>query len=766
MGRSRHQTEKPLPHWQARPLLVLAAAFGMGIFLGIGAAPGWYLMGGLAGGAAFAVMAARFKVPWALAACVLIFFAGFARGSLAAHPFRPAEGTYTVSARVEGKSVLRDTGQVACALRDVTLLETGERLAKCYWTYYLREGEGDPGFTDGDALTFQARLYHPQGQVNPYGFDFERYLLQKGITCGLYGFRQGRVEKGEAGQQYRLRESLLKRLNQCIGEESGLAAALLLGERDLMDEETTVSFRRCGVAHLLAVSGLHVGILVMFLNWALGGLKTPAKLHYALLALFLLGYAWLIGFTATVTRAALLALISSGQRIVRRRADPLTSLAAAFFMILAVQPMDLTAPGFVMSFSAVAGIVLIAGRLEEGKWIKRLQRLPGLKSLPVSLGAQAGTLLPVMAYYQELPVLGVLFNLAAIPYTMMLMAVYLGTLFLSFVGPAGMWLGKLAALMTQGFTDSAAWLSRFSFVVLPTGTPAPLVIGAGAMALYAVSRFVRCGPRARCALLTACAVIGAGGAWLDRHAQIRYTQFSLGQADGAIVEDGGRTMVIDAGERGGDLAAYLRARNLGADILIFTHLHTDHMAGAQDLIDKNIPIGVCYIPEGGERALADAKCREILARLREMGVPILTCARGDTLALKNVHAEVVWPERGRVRPGQDANPSSLCLSIQGGGASILTTGDLTGDYEMYAAVKADILKVAHHGSGASTSLAFLEAAAPSLALISCGKDRSLPSERVLETLEASGVPYWRTDQAGAVTVLMGNGEARAWAYLD
>ena len=119
-----------------------------------------------------------------------------------------------------------------------------------------------------------------------------------------------------------------------------------------------------------------------------------------------------------------------------------------------------------------------------------------------------------------------------------------------------------------------------------------------------------------------------------------------------------------------------------------------------------------------------------------------------------------------MRPGQDANPSSLCLSIQGGGISILTTGDLTGDYEMYAAVKADILKVAHHGSGASTSPAFVEAAAPSLALISCGKDRNLPSERVLETLEAAGVPYWRTDQAGAVTVLMGNGEARAWAYLD
>lgn len=444
----------------------------------------------------------------------------------------------------------------------------------------------------------------------------------------------------------------------------------------------------------------------------------------------------------------------------------MTSLAAAFLVILTLHPMDLLSPGFVLSFTAVGGILLIGDALENSPLLRRVQKLPGLGSIHTSLGAQVGTLLPVMAYYQELPVFGMLFNLVAIPYTTGLMGVYILTLIGSFIGPVGMWIGQLAALMTKALTASAAWLGQFPFVVVQTGAPALLTILAGFAAIWIASRFVKCSVKLKCSLLACCLMVAIFATAADQHTQLRYTQFSLGQADGAVIEDGKSTIVIDAGERGNDIAAYLRAENRKIDVLIITHLHSDHIGGIKDLIDKNVSIGVCYIPEGGEDALPGEYCLELLQALRDGGTPVKTLARGDTLTFPRATITVTWPERDKVRPNQDANQSSLCLRIEGEGVSILTTGDIIKGYEMYAALPADILKVAHHGSATGTTSEFLEAVNPKLALVTCKEGGNLPSKRVMEALENAAIPIMRTDEAGAIIIQMIDGKATASAYLQ
>ena len=266
----------------------------------------------------------------------------------------------------------------------------------------------------------------------------------------------------------------------------------------------------------------------------------------------------------------------------------------------------------------------------------------------------------------------------------------------------------------------------------------------------------------------AAAVVIAFGAWrLTICRDVQYVQLAMGQADSALILDGGETVVIDAGQYGGDTASYLMATGRKADHLILTHLHSDHCCGVAQLLEDHVPIGEVFLPEGAEEQLIDPGCLALLDTLREMGVPIRHMHAGDTLQMNRVTLTATWPMAGTVRPGQDANRYCLALLCDLDGVKLLTTGDLTGDYEMYAAQDADILKVAHHGSKNSTSQAFIEAVTPEIALIPANESSTvLPHPDTLARFADAGIPVYHTGKWGALTITVRNGEATLTPYLN
>jgi competence protein ComEC len=211
-------------------------------------------------------------------------------------------------------------------------------------------------------------------------------------------------------------------------------------------------------------------------------------------------------------------------------------------------------------------------------------------------------------------------------------------------------------------------------------------------------------------------------------------------------------MVIDTGETGSEISAYLRARGRGIDALVLTHLHTDHAGGVEELLNEGISIRKAYIPEGAETALADAEGLRQLNLLRAAGVPVDVLCAGDKLQMPRCSLTVLWPQEGKVRPGQDANDSSLTGFLQMESVSLLQMGDLSGMYEKYAAPKADILKVAHHGSASSTGDDLLQASAPQMAILSCGGTGGLPSDQTLQRIKENDIPLYRMDESGAVSI--------------
>jgi len=751
---------------------LLALAYGTGAWLAprvaVGAWPLWLLPA--AALLAAALFWCRFPLRWALLPLALMAALFWTQAKL--NPVLPAAGYYdAVTATVYGEPSARESGGFSLTLADVTLNGVAQP-GRAYCTLDGDEGVDQTDLFDGAALRFRASVYHPSGKENEYDFDFRLWLLQSGVGYGITGVKDLEILNTPqtapwASFSARVRAFCSERFTSLMGYEGGLAGAMLLGNRDGLQQDEQAAFRRAGVAHLMAVSGLHVGLLAVALGWLLNALCVRKTTRLVSMAAFLALYCMVTGFSPASVRAAAMALFILLAKAVGRKPDPLATLSAAAVVVLAINPLELFSAGFVLSFSAMAGIMLLYPRIfkglekafQPGETSPALRRFTGRDParvrglLSVSLAAQIGVLLPTAAYYHQLPLYGVLFNLVAVPLASLLVPLYAVTLLASLLPWVG---GTLGAGL--GFAAKwGSWLmlrlvelsDRLPYAQVRVPSPngwayAGLLLGA-----LAVSGFVRAPRRRRAAALALVAVLACGGAYLNRPAALRYHQFAAGSADAALIVDGDMTVAVDVGTTGYEVADRLLAEGRSLDALILTHLHLDHAQGVEELLSEQIPIARIYLPSGAGTVELSAEARAVLTLLENSGIPITYLSAGDTLTFHEMSIEVLWPEAGRTREGIDANDRSMATLIRLGNLRILNMADNGSLYENYFAVPCDVLKVGHHGSAEATSDAFLDAADPAMALITCGKSAA---EATLARLAAHGVQTLRTGLTGEIRI--------------
>ncbi|MBQ3705476.1 MAG: ComEC/Rec2 family competence protein [Clostridia bacterium] len=728
--------------WLLPPLAVFFAA---GILLGRIASSWVY-------GAAGSVLA--------LAACLLLrgrgrFCAllalglalGCLRGALAFHPALPAEGSYAVSGIVSAEVESRAERQIRTSLSQVTLDGVPLR-GGAYWSFYAEEIP--EGLVPGMRVTFLGSLYHPSGPSNPDGYDFREELLRRGITVGLYGQEDLAVSLpasfslsgSAAALRHRLSRALL---SSPLGEEAGAyAAAMLLGNRSFLPREDRTAFSRLGIAHLLSVSGFHTGIIIAFLALLFRRLRLPQKCRLPVYALVLGGYVLLCGSAQPVLRASLLLLLYQRGRMLARPRSMLHLLSAAWLLMLTLSPVQLTGLSFQLSFAAMAGLTLLSSFFSslwqpEGKWGRRLR-----DSFSAGLAAQIGILLPELKAFQELPLLALLLNIPLMAYSSLLIALYWAALLslpLPFLSDGICFLARWA---TQGLLALVRLLGSLPGITL--WTKAPTLLSAAGVLLLAAGccGMLRLRPRSRGWLsAVGCLVLALSLIPLP-HRGTEYIQFSVGDADAALLWDGDMVLAVDTGYEDGVLSDFLHRRRLAPDAVILTHLHADHAGGLLALREDHIPIPLVYLPDDATLPEVHPDVLALLETLQREGTEFRSLAAGDRLELPSGSVSVLWPEEGKTRPGQDANESSLVLFFDLKGTTLLQAGDLDGRYEMYAAAPADVLKAAHHGSTRSSSEAYLEAVSPLAVLLSTGnRDRTA---QFRERLEEGCVLFSTQDQ--------------------
>ena len=748
-----------------RWLVHLALAFGAGIFLGWRTHGAALWLAGLALCLVWGLLLRSLRQSVYLPCVAAAVLLGMLR-CMAAQPALPPEASYAVTARVSGEAAVREKdGRVAVYLTGVRLSGVSGAY-DAYWTYWPQTPDA-PLPLDGQTVTFIGSVYHPMVQSNPHGFDFRLYLLQKGVELGITGCKDmALAPEGQtvpASLLIRLRQALHARLDVLLGKYGSLSAALVMNDKSDLPEDLAESFRLAGAAHVLAVSGLHVMILFSCVLAVLRRFSPSQTVVLAISVVLLALYGLLAGMQAAILRAVLLMTYTLSGRIVRRRPDKLTALSAAFLAILLLRPIDLFSAGFQMSFGAVLGLILLGDRVNCG--LRRVRR-PWLRSLLEAYGftvcGSLGAALPVAWYYHRLSLVGLIISPIIVALVTVLLPLILLALAISFLWMApGLLLGRLASLFCSLLTAVVRWSGSLPFASFAMPRLPFYAMIAIVAALVLCTRYVRFRTVTRIAAALAMLAGSAVVMLLTRSTDVRYIQFSMGSADAAVIEDGRKTIVIDVGENGGDVAGYLLSEGRRADMVILSHLHADHVMGLGDLLRQRVPIGTVYLStEALATPVADS-CRQLIDQVREAGIEIKTLSAGDTLRTDRVTVDVLWPEAGSANFLGNGNDFAMALMIDLDSVSLLQMSDVSGAYELRAARPAQVLRVAHHGSAYSTGERFLGEVLPSLALISTRK----ASDATLERLAQAGILVYDTNAGGALTLTARNGQATLRCFL-
>ena len=614
-----------------------------------------------------------------------------------------------------------------------------------------------PDLWAGEGWRLTVRLKRPHGFMNPGGFDYEGWLYQKGLRATGY-VRQDPASRrlpslDESFSLHRLRQELHHAIQRALPDNGyrGIVTALAIGLRSGITAEQWQFLTVTGTSHLVAISGLHIGLvagMVFFmvrLLWARAGplpLYWPSSKAAAIAAI--LGaalYAALAGFSIPTQRALIMVGVVMVGLLLQRRRRPSDILAAALLFVLLFDPLAVMSAGFWLSFLAVALILLtMSGRLTWRGWPRwvRVHLVMGLGLAPV-----------LLILFQQVPLLSPVANVIAVPVVSLVVVplVLAGTLCLAVFPPAGSFLLDLAALALDWLMPFLGWLSRQDLAlwrqhVPPAWTVLPAAIG---MLLLLAPR----GFPARWTGVLWMVPLFLSAPQQPRDGEAWFTLLDVGQGLAAVVRTRDHVMVYDTGPRYSErfdagsavLLPYFRQQGIQyVDLLVLGHGDADHVGGAQALFD-NFPIGrvISSVPD----------------RIGRPGVQ--HCHEGQHWQWNGIDFRVMHPAREEGRTGNDA---SCVLQIGTPGNRILLTGDIERPAEgdlvrRYGKdLRARFLVAPHHGSRTSSSQAFLEAVDPRYVLIPVGyRNRfRLPAAEVLRRYDRAGITRFDSARHGAISL--------------
>ena len=712
-----------------------------------------------------AVIAALLLKGWLRwTACIVFSFTiGIFAGTVAFHPSLPPEDDYNISGIVCDEVSSGSFGQVRICLSDVEL--NGRPFSGCaYWTFFADDFPQD--LVPGKSVSFHASLYHPSGAVNPDGYDFRESLLQRGITIGLYG-NDGMLISDPAffsfrGKAASLRHHLSEKMISSLGQETGkMASALLLGMRSLIPSDDRQSFTRLGIAHILSVSGFHVGVLISMLAVIFRFLKLKQKIRLLIYAVFLSLYASLCGMNPPVIRASLLLLLGVEGRILNRPRSGIHLLSAALFLMALFSPAQVSSASFQMTFCAVFGLVWFSWLAKRFRPFRSRALSFILESMILTAGIQLGLLIPELIYFQRFPLLVFFVNIPAMLIAGVMIVLFWIALFLLPL-PALSSLVSVPLSSLSGFLLSCVRsLGSLPGLTLWIRSPGILTFIGMILLFTGFCGLIRLRPYLRTIFLSLGMLIVVFSLLPSHHNGTEYIQFSVGNADAAVLLDEDRVYVFDTGEEDSAISGFLRTHRMTPDAVFLTHLHADHAGGLRSLISDEIPVKLLFLPFGAEQQDIHPDFLLLLNELRDRGTEIRTLSRGDVIPFPSGSLTVLWPENGKVRNAQDANHYSLVFRLVLKETVLLHTGDITGTYEDYCASPANILKAAHHGSAASTGKAFLETVSPDVVLLSCRSSSRLESFRK----RIGDIPVYGTPESGAVTIRFEEGRYTLIPYI-
>lgn len=610
-----------------------------------------------------------------------------------------------------------------------------------------------PSVRPGDVYRLPLRLKRPHGFMNPGGFDYERWLFVHRIDAvGYVHGAGGRLLKRSRFSLVRWRQREAHALFKAAGKGTGarIVAALGTGDREFITDSQWDVFRDTGTGHLMAISGLHIGMvasLVFLLISALWRRIPPLTIRYpapvagAVVAVAgAAAYSVMTGFALPAQRALVMLAVGCVAAASRRSVNPFRVLLAALVVVILLDPFAGLAPGFWLSFGAVGAIFILAA--------ERLPATRHKRRLPTAQLCLSLALVPLMAmWFRQIPASAPVANIVAIPVVSMLVVpgTLAGMSLLHVLPGAASCVLRIDAWIMKEVASFLSWLAALVpswNIAAPSWISVCLALTGGLLFMAPRNVF----PRLLSLSLMAPLVLKAPAA--PPRSSLRMTVLDVGQGLAVVVRTAHHTLIYDTGPRFGPeftagdavVVPFLRAQGVKrVDRLVLSHSDEDHSGGAVAVIAA-FPVLSLYGSEPVPR----------------LGAALQPCVAGQHWRWDGVRFRFLYPFRDTTWTG---NNRSCVLAVTVDGHRVLLTGDIQKKAEGMllrryrpATLDSDVLVVPHHGSNTSSTSAFLAAVSPHYAVFSVGYRNQwhFPRRRVLRRYREAGARLLRTDAAGAI----------------
>jgi competence protein ComEC len=806
----------------ARPVIPLLIAYGTGLaagarFPGYGA---WaWILAGLVLGALIYTSGRRQKA--AVTPLVLFSLCGYlaiqawvAPNFSTCHVSRFADTRHPW--RIAGSLVappLHQTNRTTFVLK-VDTLSAGQKVIPAIGRIRVSVYGDAPLLKNGDAVVFDSPIRAIRNFNNPGAFNYQRFMAFKNVWGTAYTRADNLHIEHSATNGLQL-DDIRNRIAAVIdGIESprvssvakAVLKALIIGDRRALAPEWRTALNRAGIGHLLAISGLHIGIIATVSFWILRRLLSLWKVALwrawvnkgaAVLTLIpVLAYGALAGFSPSTQRAVCMVGVFLLAFLIEREPDGFNTLAVAAMAILLVHPPSLLTVSFQLSFAAVLAILLGLSLREQPLYAPGASRGRRLACHLWSMGfisllATAGTLPLVMYYFNLVSLVGWVTNVVVVP-LVGLAVIPLGLLAVC-VCPLSV---GLAQLLWQGCLElldrilsMVKHIADMPWAAVQTVTPSSLEIVCYYMLWLGLLLVLKGGRDAneerdrrqarwgRLVFGTVLVVmLGDVGYWSYQrfgHRDLAVTVIDVGQGSATLMElPGGRTVLVDGGgfgdNRSFDVGARIvapllwRKKIMTVETIVLSHPNSDHLNGLI-FIAENFNVQECWTTGEPADTMGYRKFENVLKR-NAIRVPTFKKAARQRV-INGVTFETLYPPcdflaRRAAEPWRTTNNNSLVLKARYGRRTFLMPGDIMarGEAELVAlhggALKSSVLLAPHHGSRTASTERLLNQVKPDVVVISAGWQNrfGFPHAVVLRRLQKHACRVFRTDQQGAVTI--------------
>lgn len=654
-------------------------------------------------------------------------------------------------------------------------------------------------FKLGSTIALGGKVSLFDAAENDGQFDAARYYEINGIDFAVKNASVTAMSRDYdkwREKLYQCRERMKAVYRKLMSEkEAGILHALLLGDKSSLDTEIKELYMRAGIVHILSLSGLHIATAGMCLLMLLQKLRIGILPAGGISIFLIIQYGVMTGLQTSTFRALVMFLLGVIALCIGRTYDLLSGMTLAAVMMVLDNPLYLYHTGFLLSFGAVMGIGLIHPCII---WLiaPRYRRNKLVQSICISLSTQLATLPVILSSYYQVSICGILLNLVVVP--LMTFVLAFGIL----GGLAGLWLdlvGYGLLLPCRWILWLYEWLSEYA-TRLPgsvwiTGKPELwravvyyVLLFSFLILLSCIKskfKYRTCNYIGKLRILGVCVMLTIGMMLTKRKSEdFTITMLSVGQGECTVIHgqdvptvmiDGGSTDIKEVGKY--RMIPYLKANRLHRiDTVLVSHTDTDHISGILEILqspEQGIRIRRLILP-AIPMELQEEHYEALVQAAQAVGTQVYVMGRGERLCIENGRSWFAKQFKGQLQTGDydygmeftclhpsqltmgDLNEHSMVFVMSYVNLNMLFTGDISSsaEAELTGLVpNCTVLKVPHHGSRFSSGEAFLQAAAPKLALISAGKDNSYghPHEETLQKL--SNIPVYITFETGQIDLI-------------